>query len=155
MSTPWRNVAGAAVLLPVSVGYLMLALDLPDRPMIGAPGPGFFPILIGTCLLVLSVVLLVQGITALRAGDAREASGGWAPSRQAFAVLGCFAVYLLLLPTVGFVLASIPFFAVLMHLYGARRGLVVAVGAFAAPVVLFVIFRYGFRIVPPRGLVDF
>ena len=160
MSTPRRNIAGAVVLLPLCVGYILLALDLPDRPMIGAPGPAFFPLTIGACLLALSLVLLVQGIAALRAGDGSEgrggeARGGWTPSRRAFAVLGCFAVYLLLLPVAGFLLSSVPFFAALMHLYGARRATVVALGALAAPAILFVLFRYGFQIVPPRGLLDF
>ncbi len=159
MSTPRRNIAGAVVLLPLCVGYILLALDLPDRPMIGAPGPAFFPLTIGACLLVLSLVLLVQGIAALRAGGGEgmggEAKVGWTPSRRALAVLGCFAVYLLLLPVAGFLLSSVPFFAALMHLYGARRARVVALGALAAPALLFVLFRYGFQIVPPRGLVDF
>ena len=155
MSTPRRNIAGAVVLLPLCVGYILLALDLPDRPMIGAPGPAFFPLTIGACLLALSLILLVQGIAALRAGDGGEARGGWTPSRRAFAVLGCFAVYLLLLPVAGFLLSSVPFFAALMLLYGARRATVVALGALAAPAILFVLFRYGFQIVPPRGLLDF
>lgn len=155
MSTPRRNIAGAVVLLPLCVGYILLALDLPDRPMIGAPGPAFFPLTIGACLLVLSLVLLVQGIAALRAGEGGEAKVGWTPSRRALAVLGCFAVYLLLLPVAGFLLSSVPFFAALMYLYGARRAWVVALGALAAPALLFVLFRYGFQIVPPRGLVDF
>lgn len=155
MATPRRHITGAAVLLALSFGYTALALQLPDRPMIGAPGPAFFPLLIGACLCALSVALLVQGIVGQRRRDRDGGDSGWTPSRSALAVLGCFAAYLLLLPVAGFLLASIPFFALLMRFYGARDNRLVAIGAFAAPAALFVLFRYGFQIVPPRGLVDF
>ncbi len=66
--------------------------------------------------------------------------------------LGAFVVYLLLVPLLGFLTASIPFFAVLTSLYGQRNHLLVAVSAIAVPVVVFVVFRYGFQMLLPRGL---
>jgi hypothetical protein len=56
------------------------------------------------------------------------------------------------LPTLGFILATLPLFAALMVLYGERRPLVVLVGAVVMTAVLYGLFRHGFNIFLPRGL---
>ena len=59
------------------------------------------------------------------------------------------------LPFAGFVVSSVIFFAVLMVLYGGRKPLLIGVAATLVPVALFVIFRYGFQIVLPHGVLGF
>ena len=69
-----------------------------------------------------------------------------------FVGLAWFAIYLAVLPTIGFLLATIPFFAGLMVLYGGARAIWLAVASVAVPVFLYFAFRDGFQILLPRGL---
>ena len=66
-------------------------------------------------------------------------------------MLGLFALYIALLPVAGFVVASIPFAAVMMWLYGSRNPLLVAIGAVVLPLLLSQLFGGVFRIPLPHG----
>lgn len=97
-----------------------MTLDVEDADF---PGPGFFPSLIGTAGLVLAAVIAI-GI--IRTPDRREdgtqqatrfhsdfASLGWT-------VLGFFA-FAVLLPWLGWILASSLLFWCVAHGFGSRR----------------------------------
>lgn len=149
MSMARRNIIAGAVLLAVSVGYGVLTAGLPDRSLPDTPGPAFLPTLIAAALLVLSSALLVRGVVEARQAS-KEAPGYGVPARGWIALAG-FAVYVGLLPSLGFVPASIPFFAGLMWLYGERNKLLIGLTSILVPVVLFYLFTAGFQILLPRG----
>jgi len=144
-----RDLIAAIVLLVFTVGFAWLTVRLPDRGLPNTPGPAFFPSVIAAALAVLSVALLVRGARAAVPATATLpptiAARGWI-------VLGAFVVYLLALPALGFLLASVPFFAVLTWVYGERRAAVVALTSIVAPVALLLLFRWGFQIFLPRGI---
>lgn len=145
-----RNIIAALALLALAAWYGVLTAGLPERTIPNTPGPSFFPWIIAGSLAVLSVAMLVQGVRTARRGDTLVAGGR--PARLAVAGLAWFAVYLAVLPTLGFPLASVPFFAGLMWLYGERRPLLIAVGSLALPVLLYLLFRDMFQILLPPGL---
>jgi len=144
-----RNVLAGMVLLTIGLGYGVLTADLPDRSLPGTPGPAFLPWLITAGWLALSTALLVRGL--LGGGknspdviEHRIPAQGWP------ALVG-FAAYLLLLPTLGFIVASILFFANLTWLYGERNKLRIVLPATIIPIVLFYLFTAGFQVLLPRG----
>ena len=144
-----RNLLAGAVLLAVGVGYAWATTLLPDRSLPDTPGPAFFPVLIAIGLIGLSAALAIRGLLALR-GQLGTTDGYRMPPRGWLA-LGGFAAYLLLLPYAGFAAAGVPFFGALMVLYGERRAPVIVLTAVAVPVLLFVLFSAGFRILLPGG----
>jgi putative tricarboxylic transport membrane protein len=151
MSMARKNIAAAIGLLAFTAWYGVLTAGLPERAIMpNTPGPSFFPWLITAALVALSVALLVQGITRLK----RENGAAAVPFgfKTPVLALASFAVYLAALPFLGFVAASVIFFASLMWLYGSRSPVMIAAGAVLCPVILFVLFRYGFNIILPRGL---
>ncbi len=151
-----RNIIAGLFLTVLGLTYGYLTTGLPERSLPNMPGPSFFPWIITFCLLVLSVSLLVQGLR-MAADDPISKPGPEKPdggSLPAFIFLGVFAVYLALLPFLGFLLASIPFFAVLMALYGETRKLWIASLSLGCPVFLFLLFRDVFNIPLPRGSVN-
>ena len=151
MSMAHKNIAAAIGLLAFTGWYAVLTTGLPDRDIMpNTPGPSFFPWLITAALSALSVTLLFQGITQLKRQNG--AVTGRQDHKTAIMALASFAIYLTALPYLGFVPASVLFFAALMWLYGARNPLMIAVGAIGGPLILFVLFRYGFNIILPRGL---
>ena len=149
-----RNIIAAVVLLVIALGYGALTTQLPIRSLPDTPGPPFFPWVNTAILLALSLSLLVQGLR----GTATEDSGQTiAPSdrvqrRLAVWALGAFVAYLVVLPGLGFLLATAPFFAVLMVLFGEKRRLWVAIGSIAMTTFLYLLFRHGFSVFLPRGI---
>ena len=151
MSMAHKNIAAAIGLLVLAGWYAALTTGLPDRDVMpNTPGPAFFPWLITAGLSALSLALLFQGITALkrRTGATAERQD----VRKPALALASIAIYLVALPYLGFVPASVLFFAALMWLYGARNPILIAAASILGPVILFVLFRYGFNIILPRGL---
>ncbi len=153
MTMAGRNVAAALGLLAFGAWYAWLSAGLPERHMPNTPGPSFFPLIIVALLIGLSLALLIKGIADLRAGRQADSPARLAPG--ALSALAAFFVYLGALPYVGFVVSSVIFFAVLMVLYGGRKPLLIGVAATLVPVGLFVIFRHGFQIVLPHGVLGF
>lgn len=149
-----RNIIAAAVLIVLSLGYGALTTQLPIRSLPDTPGPPFFPWVNTVILLALSLGLLVQGLR----GTGTEDSGQTATSmdatqrRLALWALGAFIAYLVVLPGLGFMVATVPFFAVLMVLFGERRWLWVAIGSIAMTAFIYVLFRHGFSVFLPRGI---
>jgi len=66
--------------------------------------------------------------------------------------LTLFVAYVAALPLTGFVIASVPFFAALMWLFGERRRGWIGVVSIALPVILVLLFRHGLQIPLPSGV---
>lgn len=147
-----RNVIAALVLMCVAAGYGYLSAQLPDRTLPNTPDPAFFPWINTVALFALAVILLFQGLADKRA--AIEATPWGARQIAALLTLASFVLYLLALPTVGFLLATAPFVAALMLLFGERRPTWLAAGSVGISVFLFVIFSQLFNVFLPRGLLQ-
>jgi hypothetical protein len=115
------------------------------------PDPSFFPWINTIILLLLSVSLLVQGLFFTEEGESKIDP---VARRLVITSLALFFGYLLILPPLGFVVASIPFFAAMMVLFEERRPIWVASSSIAVTVVLFSVFRYGFGVLLPLGVMD-
>lgn len=141
-----RNIVAGCLLLVISLTYGFLTAGLPERGLPNTPGPAFFPWGITAALTLLSLALLIRGLRG--AGDSQAppviGARGWL-------ALGAFLGYAVLLPVLGFLAASIPFFAALMLLYGERRRVLVALTAIVVPTLIAWVFRYGFQILLPRS----
>lgn len=144
-----RNVIAALVLIALSIGYGVLTAYLPERSLPNTPGPPFFPWINTVILMALSLGLLASGLFG---ADAAVAGADRTARLRGGAVLALFFGYLLVLPGLGFVLATIPFFALLMTLFGERRPLPVAAGAVGITVILYILFRHGFGVFLPSGV---
>ena len=149
-----RNIIAAVVLLALTLGYGALTTQLPVRSLPDTPGPPFFPWINTIILLALSLGLLVQGLTAKPSGklEAVTTPDDANARRRAIWALGAFVVYLVILPGLGFLLATAPFFAVLMVLIGEKRWLWVALGSIGMTISLYVLFRHGFAVFLPSGV---
>jgi hypothetical protein len=119
-----KNIIAAVVLIACAILYGVLTANLPVRTLPDTPDPSFFPWINTVIMLVLSVWLLARGLKR--------------PATER--------------PGLGFILATVPFFAVMMVLFGERRLIWVCGGAVCATVLLYTLFRYGFGVFLPRGL---
>ena len=145
-----RNLIAALVLLAFSGGYAYMTAHLPARGIENMTEPSFFPWIVATLLLMLTSILLVQ---SLLPGPAAATWNLSAAARSKVAqVLGLFAVYVAVLPSLGFLVASVPFFGAMMAVYGERRPVWLVLGSFGVAVGLFYLFRLVFTIYLPAGV---
>lgn len=149
-----RHIVAGLVLIALGAWYVHLIGNLPLRSIMpNTPGPSFFPIIIAVAVLGLSSTLLISGLIGLRKDF--DVTVEESNAKTSAIALSVFALYLAILPYAGFILASVPFYAVLMYLYGSRSKLLIVAASAILPIAVFVIFRYAFQIVLPRGILAF
>lgn len=138
---------GASALLGFSVFYLVHAVRLP----LGSaeqPGPGMFPVLVGTVLLACSTAFLIQG------AGRRAVSAGVPPGeaqRRVAGVTGAMVAFCLALPRDGYGLAVLGLLIVLLRLLGARRWTVIVVVALLATAGSYYLFAVMLGVPLPAG----
>ena len=66
--------------------------------------------------------------------------------------MGAFIIYVAAMPALGFILATLPFFSIMMALFGERRPFFIGTGSIVATIGLYIVFRHGFGVFLPRGL---
>jgi len=144
--------------LAVSLVLLPLSFGLPKLPIVPI-GPGFYPAIVLAFLAVTSAALLIQDVVARR--RARPAAPGVpaAVARPAHGlVAAAFAVvaaYVVLLPLLGFRIATALFVAVFQLVLERpatpARWLTLAAVALATSLVTFLVFESYLSVLLPRG----
>jgi hypothetical protein len=174
-----RDLATGLVCLAGSLILLALTLGLPGPSLLVPIGPGFYPRIILGITALLSAVLVVQALRARRrksgsdphlARTAKAAASDPTPSVSpssgdksgsdpnyelvgwSFAVFG---VYVVLLPTLGFRIATLAFVLALQWLLGrprtTRAWLMACVIALVTALGTFHLFQDYLSVLLPRG----
>jgi hypothetical protein len=156
-----RDGISGLVCLAISVILLTQTFGLPPATIVPI-GPAFYPRVVLTLLMLLSVILIALDVRAMRAARAVPAAAappppaGAAPNyRLVLATFIEFGLYILLLPPLGFRIATFLFVLSLqVTLEWPRSGkhwaLTVAVAA-ATSLISFLIFQDYLSILLPRG----
>jgi hypothetical protein len=109
-----RAIAGALGFL-FSIAYLIEGRDLRMGTM-DAPGPGVFPLIVGMLFALVSLGVIADALTTREPGTARFPAG---PSlRRVLIVSSGFVAYVLSLPVLGFVIATVLFVALYTRVVG-------------------------------------
>jgi putative tricarboxylic transport membrane protein len=116
MSTRLAGVLAALTFLLLGGGQIYLSLRLPGGVGLSAaePGPGLFPLLVGTFMCAAAVLRLVQAWVeqGIDRFDPRKDSRGIA------LLIGTIAAYIVLLPRVGFAICAFLMLLAALYLYG-------------------------------------
>ena len=147
-----RNLIASLVLLLFCAGYAYLTANLGTRAIEDTTQPSFFPWLITACLTILSFSLLLQVCITSSIQTASKPLN--IPSKRLSSALILSISYLAILPLLGFVGANILLFSGLMYLYGERRLIQILTFSFLIPIVIFYLFREGFQIHLPAGILE-
>jgi putative tricarboxylic transport membrane protein len=119
-------------------------------------GPGFFPIIAGGVLSLLSILLFFQSVTQ-RGGTIRERPfwvnpGGW--KLVSLTLLPTIA-YPFILNYLGFLPSTFLFLFFLFWVIGYQRWWMAAVSGVTASVVVYLIFEIWLKANFPRGVLSF
>ena len=144
-----KNIIAAMVLIVFAAGYGALTAGLPLRTLPNTPDPSFFPWINMAIILILCFCLLFH---SLRQPKETTPNPDAEERKRIITAMGIFIIYLATMPTLGFIMATAPFFAAMMVLFGERRPVYVGTGTIAVTAALYLLFRHGFGVFLPRGL---
>lgn len=143
------------VLLAISLFLLFKSFQLPSLPIVPV-GPGFYPAIVLSFMAAASALLVLQDLMKGRPAAASAATD--TPPRNyrivavAFAIVGAYVV---LLPLLGFRLATLLFVGALQAALGrprtARQWTVLAAIALGTTMLSYFIFERYLLVLLPRG----
>ncbi len=148
-----ETVAGAVC---VAIGVLML-LESRTFPYFleGVPGPGFLPLWISFGIIGTGLVLTAKGIRPNLVSQEPipwPDATGW---RRVGLTLGALAISLLLLETLGFLVTTTLFMAVVVFCLGVRSWRMLASVPLLSAIGLYAIFAVWLRVPLPKGILAF
>lgn len=114
----------------------------------GAPSPRIIP---GICLAVIlffSIVLIVQSLVFKKE---RIVVFDWQKEKPAIILIAAMCIYVALILTIGYTLASIIIFCAIQFYCGERKPFIY-IFTIAAAVVIYFIFQYLFNVALPEPL---
>jgi putative tricarboxylic transport membrane protein len=145
--------------LAVSLALLPFAYGLPKLPIVPI-GPGFYPTIVLVFMALASLVLLLQDLFAQRqaAATAAQEPAPARPKRNYGLVLAAFivvAIYIALLPLLGFRIATVLFVAgfqlVLERPTSLQQWAVQVAIAIGTAAVTYLVFERYLSVILPRG----
>lgn len=154
-----RDSVAGLICLALGLGLLYLTRGLPRNPMVPI-GPDFYPRIVLGIMVALSVLLIAVDVLSHwrgRGGDTADAAA--VPERRNYRLVAVtfavFGIYVLLLPWLGFRIATFLFVlalqVVLVKPQGWRRWTYVIVAALATVVVTYLAFETYLSVLLPRG----
>ncbi len=142
----WGDMIGSLLLvltgIGVIVGSIRLRIGTPTNPE-----PGFFPFLGGVILIALSCILMVQGWL----GGGKEGKAFGEMRRPGILVVG-MGVYVVILDSLGYVLATILIAAVILRVLGVKSWRVLGMVSIALAVGTYLLFARLLGIELPAGV---
>ncbi|MCJ7839003.1 MAG: tripartite tricarboxylate transporter TctB family protein [Burkholderiales bacterium] len=154
-----RDGIAGLICLALAIGMLVLTRGLPQSSFVPI-GPDFYPRVVLIIMVVLSVILIASDVLQKRKSAADTPAGAEAPAeKRNYRLVGItfavFAVYVVLLPLLGYRLATLIFMAGLQSVFqpphGARGWIVLLVSALATTVLTYVVFEHYLSVLLPRG----
>lgn len=151
-----QDLISAITGIVLSGAVLALSASIERKNTNGDPGSAFMPSLIGTLLLILSIILLVQCLLKGARGAEPAAKDG---EENYLAILLSFlnlVLFVALMRPIGFMLSCILFLflqiGIMAHERPSRKELLIwAAVSIAAPVLIYLIFVKLFSMPLPRG----
>lgn len=160
----YRDIISGAVLFVLAAAYYVMAMGIKqyNAGQKGIITSDFMPKIYGAAVMVLSAILIIRAVIKLKKGQAEqgESSSGQKMSFQPEIplVFLLLIVYVLLLPTVGFVIMSILFILGLSYILlpreqrGPKTYLIILAVAVLFTVSITLIFIQGFNLTLPMGI---
>ena len=127
-------------------------------------GPDFMPTLVGAIILVLAGILLVDTFSRFKANAAELEASGFKDTSDYKRVLGSLVaalIYVNILKPVGFIVSTLVYLIVQIYILAPDNKrtkmdiIQYAIIDVVFTVVVYFLFRYGFKIVLPGGILAF
>lgn len=157
MTPHWitRDVVAGALILAIGLICVFVLIpfgvDEPRRVRYAALSPSYYPRIVAIILIVIGAAVMVRAVTRPAAADSEEAAHPNAP-RRLLGIAVILVAFAVLLPVLGFILASALALFAAIWLAGEPRWHVNAAISILVPVLLYFFFLKIARIPIPLGM---
>jgi len=146
-----KEIILSIILIIISTVVFILTFQFPPQTV--ALRPTAFPRFVSICLLILSLVLLIQGIIGVK--NAPPKKNVKFKLNKTFIIKLMLLTFLAFLYTrlitiVGYIVATPPFIVGNMLLFNEKRSIWIIVVSITTTVLLYILFRIIFKIPLPR-----
>lgn len=141
------RIIAALVLIVLSVTFLVGVFDIRSPKGFDPAGPRFFPLLVTSAWLVLSIAYLIEGLRSPRTARATDRS--WF---EPVAVSALLVLYALLVVPLGYLIATALLFFAAARVLGSRQLVQDIVVAVVLTVVVYIAFTQFLDISLPGGV---
>src|SRR5690606_1671804 len=139
-----RDVVSGLVLFGIAAAYYYGAAILPASILDTAVSSSTFPKMIGGAGMLLSAILVVQGVRQMRAADAAAGQSvspeEWLRHRKALGLLLIASGYLIVLEFLGYIIALLALIPAVAAYHGVRPGKTLAIVTVAGGVLFWLFF---------------
>lgn len=146
-----KDIFLSIIFIVISITIYILTYQFPQQTV--ALSPKVFPRFVSACLLILSVVLLIQGVTGVKKNSEQKKTKLILNKifilRLLLMILLAF-FYTRILSLTGYIIATPPFVAGAMLLFNEKRWIWIIAVSIITTALLYVLFRMIFRIPLPR-----
>ncbi len=144
-----RDMIGGVLLILIGIGVIIWSIRLQVGTLL-RPLSGFFPLLVGFMIIVLSLILFVRGW--LGRGKAPQAFGNW--QRPTIMVAG-LAIYAVVLDPLGYIPSTIFISAVALRILEVRSWKVISLSSLVLSVTVYFLFTRVLGVELPAGILTF
>jgi len=135
----------------ISMTVYVLTYQFPKQTV--ALSPKVFPQFVSVCLFILSLVLLIQGVTGVKKESEQKKvklalNNIFLLKMLTMIILAFF--YIRVLPLTGYKIATPLFLASSMLLFNEKRWFMIVIVSIVATALLYILFRIVFKIPLPR-----
>jgi hypothetical protein len=154
-----RDGVAGLICLALAIGMLVLTRGLPQSSFVPI-GPDFYPRIVLIIMAVLSAILIGVDLWQQRSKTAPERAGAEPDTekrnyRLVAVTFAVFAGYVVLLPLIGYRLATFVFMVVLQAVFdlphSVRRWAVLLFSALASAAITYIVFEHYLSVLLPRG----
>jgi hypothetical protein len=153
-----RDGIAGLICLGLSIALLVMTRGLPQSALVPI-GPDFYPRIVLVITAALSGMLIIADVLARRRSRGETADAPAAPEKRNYHLVALtfavFAIYVLLLPYLGFRISTFLFVAALQAVIekprGWRRWAIVIIAALATVIVTYLAFEVYLSVLLPRG----
>ncbi len=158
----YGDIVVGIIFMAISAAMIVMALQLPKSAIIDI-GPEFMPLVIGSVTFILAALLTIFSVIGLK-GRLAALEGEAAPDCDYKRVISSFIlmlIYVFVLQPVGFIISTLVYLIlqILVLSPADKRGkkeiIQIIIIDVLFTVIVFFLFRYGFKIILPTGLLSF
>jgi hypothetical protein len=156
---PRKEITSSLIFILLGAGYLVYNTNYP-LDTLNNPGPALFPLILGGILTLLAIYQLIHVFRKNRVKkcqgkvqpqSVRGALQSWKNESGPLILAGAFAIYLILIPWIGFFTSNFLFVVICSRLIGARdwkRPFSLAIGI---DLFCYLLFEIWLKLSLPRG----
>lgn len=137
---------------------LIIAARMLPKSQVMDIGPDFMPTVVGTLILVLSIILLVQAVQELRKNPDKEVGKDESDYKRVLLSLILALLYVFLLKPIGFIICTLVYlfcqiFVLAPDSHRTKKDMIMyLIIDVVFTLIVYFLFRIGFKIVLPAGI---